>query len=278
MKMEGFLMQELKPGYGKAQVDGGAIAYLVDGTGPPVVGTHPYWMPKAGYATLPGFTTITVWPRGFGDSSPARSNLDYGFWRLADDLDAVRRDLGLEKWVYWGGSFGGMTGQVYALKYQDTLAALILDGTAPSFHYIDDPASIWPQVRASSESAAYRTNPSPETQCAFFGLTSRLMGEWGLPKTILNQEHNPEALAECLRRINEFDVRSQLKGIRIPTLVLVGENDPSCPPSQAQIIADGIPGAILKIYPDVGHGVRFHNPPGLIELVQEFVGAAPAGA
>ena len=100
-------MANLKPGPGKASADGGEIAYMVAGEGPPIATTHPYATAKSGHPGLPGFTIITVWPRGFGPSSAARDSADYGFWRLADDLDAVRRHLGLDKWVFWGVSMGG---------------------------------------------------------------------------------------------------------------------------------------------------------------------------
>ncbi|MGD1324337.1 alpha/beta hydrolase [Pandoraea pnomenusa] len=41
--------------------------------------------------------------------------------------------------------------------------------------------------------------------------------------------------------------------IETPTLVLVGENDPSTPPPVAQRIADGIAGARLVVVPDAAH-------------------------
>ena len=66
--------------------------------------------------------------------------------------------------------------------------------------------------------------------------------------------------------------------LAIPVLVLVGDKDPSCPPSQAQIIADAVPNGSLHIFPGIGHGVRFHNPPGLLEIVTAFVQRAVAEA
>jgi pimeloyl-ACP methyl ester carboxylesterase len=267
-------MRRLSEGIGRAVSAGVEIAYFVEGRGPAIVGTHPYWSPKrGGYPAIPGFTTITVFPRGFRESAPARDRSDYGFWRLADDLDAVRRHLGLDKWVYWGVSYGGMAGQVYALKYPQTLHGLILDGTAPSWHYIQDPNSIWPQVTRSPEAAAFRTDPTPETQRAFQDLIGRLgMNEWGFPTDgMIEQEQNAAALAECVRRIGEYDVREELKGLEIPVLILVGEMDPSCPPSQAQRIADAVPNGDLHVFHGIGHGVRFHNPPGLLEVVTKFV-------
>ncbi len=270
-------MRDVKQGMGKAASDGGDIAYLVEGEGPVIAGSHPYWAPKnGGYPRVSGCTTITVYPRGFGRSSPARDASDYGFWRLSDDLDAVRKQLGLDRWFYWGVSYGGMTGQVYAVTYPHTLSGMILDGTAPSWQYIQDTTSIWPEVSKSPEAAAFRDNPTPEAQKAFSAVIQRLgMGEWGFPKQgMIEQEQNPVALAECIRRIGEYDVREELTSLEIPVLILVGEQDPSCPPSQSAIIANAVPHAEMHVFPNVGHGVRFHNPPGLHDLVRRFVARA----
>ena len=72
-------MNVIEQGKGIATVEGGHVAYLVTGEGPPLVVTHPYLTPYSGYDPIPGFTTITVWPRGFGDSSQPRTYFDYGF-------------------------------------------------------------------------------------------------------------------------------------------------------------------------------------------------------
>ena len=268
-------MHDIKAGRGQAPVSGGYVAYLVKGDGYPVATTHPYGTPKAGHTPIPGYATITVWPRGFGNSSQARDNQDYGFWRLSEDLDSVRDHLGLDSWAYWGTSMGGFVGLIYALKYQSSISALILDSTAPSHHYKDDATSLYPKARASKEFAALLNQPSWETLRGYFVLRSRLEGKsdpealWERGTTTSDQ--NPYAYGEIMRTLEKFDTRSQLDDIRIPTLVLAGENDLQCPPSQARLIADGIAGSILKEYPDCGHGVIRNNPPGALDDVSEFL-------
>jgi pimeloyl-ACP methyl ester carboxylesterase len=54
---------------------------------------------------------------------------------------------------------GGFVGLIYALQFPDTLSALILDSTAPSHHYKDDPSSIYPTLR---DSDAFRNLPRVE--------------------------------------------------------------------------------------------------------------------
>ena len=271
-------MNVLPSGRFRAPVDGGHIAYRIVGQGAPVATTHPYATPKAGHGPVPGFTTITIWPRGFGDSAEARNHRDYGFWRLSEDVDAVRQHLGLQTWSFWGTSMGGFVGLIYALQFPDTLSALILDSTAPSHHYKDDPNSVYPTIRDSDTFRTLLAEPSWETLRGYFVLRSRMEGyadpEGMWEQGLIDRDLNPYAYAEIIGRLEAFDTRAQLGAIRIPTLILAGEQDLQCPPSQARLIAEGIPGSILKVFPDCGHGVIRTNPSGALDAVQSFMATA----
>jgi pimeloyl-ACP methyl ester carboxylesterase len=259
-------MQTLKAGRGKAVVDGGEIAYLIQGEGLPLATAHPYTTPKEGFGEFPGIATITVWPRGFGGSSDVRDRQDFGMWRLADDLDGVRQHLGLDRWAFWGTSMGGFTALVYALKFQPSLVGLILDSTAASYRYREDPESIWPKIRQTPESAAYFRAPSWDTLGKFFTQTFAAQGApdpaaaW--QRRLAEWDWNPGALAEILRRIQEFDTEPRLGEIHVPCLVLSGGTDLQCPPGQGRRLAAAIPGAVLEFFPKTGHGVLAPGRPG----------------
>jgi pimeloyl-ACP methyl ester carboxylesterase len=45
------------------------------------------------------------------------------------DLDALRRQLGVGQWTYWGMSYGTRIGLVYAQRYPERLRATLLDGS-----------------------------------------------------------------------------------------------------------------------------------------------------
>ena len=53
--------------------------------------------------------------------------------------------------------------------------------------------------------------------------------------------------------MNRADSRPDLAKIRVPTLVLTGEQDALTPPSRAREMADAIAGSRLVIVPDCGH-------------------------
>jgi 3-oxoadipate enol-lactonase len=50
-----------------------------------------------------------------------------------------------------------------------------------------------------------------------------------------------------------MDLRELIRGIRVPTLVMVGDKDPATPPKMAQEIQSRIPGARLEVVPDAAH-------------------------
>ncbi|MBI4639870.1 MAG: alpha/beta hydrolase [Candidatus Tectomicrobia bacterium] len=267
------MQDKIKPGPGKAPAEGAEIAYLIEGEGPIIASTHPYGMPRAGYTSLPGYTMVTVWPRGFGASSPARDPNDYGFWRLAEDLEAVRRHLGLDQWIFLGVSMGGMTGLVYALNHPEGLSAFICDSGAPSHDYMNDPGSVWPEAHATREYEEFLKAPSMETYRRFrirlFGLLGEKDPEAAWETGEARSESNPFAYAQIRYTMPSFDVRPQLSQIKIPTLIVSGENDRWCTPTQARIIAQ-IPGSVLRIYSNTGHGVIRSNPDAM-GIVNEFL-------
>ncbi|WEK39739.1 MAG: alpha/beta fold hydrolase [Candidatus Brevundimonas colombiensis] len=60
--------------------------------------------------------------------------------------------------------------------------------------------------------------------------------------------------------IGRADSRPDLPGIRVPTLVLVGDRDPLTPPIRAREMADALPDAHLVIVPDCGHASTLEQP------------------
>ena len=59
--------------------------------------------------------------------------------------------------------------------------------------------------------------------------------------------------AACCAAIRDMDLRELITGIRVPTLVIVGEDDPATPPEKAREIQNLIPGAQLEVIADVAH-------------------------
>jgi pimeloyl-ACP methyl ester carboxylesterase len=71
------------------------------------------------------------------------------------------------------------------------------------------------------------------------------------------------------------DQRPILPTIRVPTLVVVGENDVMTPVAMSQEIADAIPGTEFRIVPDCGHMPPIEKPAERAALVEGWLTRAP---
>jgi pimeloyl-ACP methyl ester carboxylesterase len=70
-----------------------------------------------------------------------------------------------------------------------------------------------------------------------------------------------------------LDLRRDLRGVRCPTLVLIGEHDPLNPPSLGAEIVEAIPNgdARLEVIPPAAHLVFIDNPERAHSRIRAFL-------
>jgi len=83
-------------------------------------------------------------------------------------------------------------------------------------------------------------------------------------------------LRQAIAALPGHDVRDRLGRITQPTLVVVGELDEETPPSYAEALADGIPGARLERISGAGHLTPFEAPAALNALLRTHLDAVEA--
>jgi proline iminopeptidase len=66
--------------------------------------------------------------RGCGRSRPSASLEDNTTWALIDDIERLRRRLGVERWTVFGGSWGSTLALAYAIRHPERVDGLILRG------------------------------------------------------------------------------------------------------------------------------------------------------
>ncbi|EAU42671.1 prolyl iminopeptidase [Fulvimarina pelagi HTCC2506] len=66
--------------------------------------------------------------RGCGRSTPLGSLESNTTWHLVSDLEILRKKLGIDRWVLFGGSWGATLALAYAETYPDNVSAMILRG------------------------------------------------------------------------------------------------------------------------------------------------------
>lgn len=79
---------------------------------------------------------------------------------------------------------------------------------------------------------------------------------------------NPERILRLFDGLLDLDNSEMLREIRVPTLVIGGEDDQVTPAAVQREMAALIPGAELKLYPGYGHGNDLENPDYLPEILQ----------
>lgn len=191
-------------------------------------------------ALLADFNVIAFDLPGHGRSAGG-SEL-YRFDRVAEFVARLVDSAGCGPVHLVGISFGSMVAQITALVHPEIVKSLTLSGTAARFPDAvrDGMRSRATMLRNDGTAAVLKSSLERWFTSATMLRRPDVIDR--VSKTILND--NPYVQAAVWDFLaNEFDVQDQLHKIRCPTLVLVGEHDPSTPPSTAAAIAETIEGA-----------------------------------
>ncbi len=105
-----------------------------------------------------------------------------------------------------------------------------------------------------------------------------LAGEESLPEPVrrrlrtIRASHTAAGLASSLRGAGQGamePLHQRLAGVRAPTLVIIGADDPAR--RRAEAVAQGIPGARLAVVPGAGHAPHLAAPGAFHDLVRHFL-------
>lgn len=263
----------------KTRVDGTEIKYDVRGSGPVLLLLHAFplglfmWDPQA-EALSPAHRVARFDARGFGGS--ALGSQPFTMDRIADDAAAVLDALAVEKAVVGGCSMGGYAALAFARRHPRRLAGLVLQDTRAGADSDEAKANrITLAARVLAEGAAVAVEAflpkllgvtSQRTRGALVSLVERRI--LAAPR---------EAIAAALHGLAaREDSHATLGAIRVPTLVLVGEEDVLTPPSEAEAMVAAIPDARLERIPGAGHLANLENPQAVNAALGSFLAALPA--
>jgi proline iminopeptidase len=212
-----------------------------------------------------------------GRGDPARYTLDEN----VEDMEALRRHLGLGPIVSIGTSYGGMVAQAHASRYPDAVSHLVLVVTASHGGFIERAKAI----------VAARGTPEQRQVCEAlwagrFADEAELRRFYAVMGPLYSRKHDPAAgtlstqrtiyNVEALNRafggfLRSFDLRAELPRITAPTLVLAGRHDWICPPEFSEEIAGLISRAELRIFEESSHSIRADEPQAFIDAIKGFV-------
>ncbi len=219
--------------------------------------------------------------RGCGQSKRTRA-ADYTLENNIEDLEALRKLLGLKHICILGTSYGGMVAQGYAIRYPKRVSQLILVATAPSYRFIEE-AKQTLQRRGNAAQIAIAqhlwdgTFKSVAQVEKFFALMEPLYSmQRGKSKKKFISTHRSSWSYAALNQgfggfLRSLDYIPKLGKISCPTLILCGQDDWICSPNQSKILAEHIPNATLKIFKNCGHAVAVDAHDDYIKAIKRFL-------
>ena len=194
-----------------------------------------------------------------------------------EDVRAVMRASGSNRAVLFGYSEGGPMSILFAARYPERVAALILGAASAR----------WPA--APGYPCGEQTE---EMASALEDLAARRWGqgdsiEWYAPslagsdaarRSLARWERmaaSPSAVLRMLRMIREIDVRDVLPGLSVPALIIQRRQDRITPPCHGRYLAAHLPGARYFEQPG-DHLLWLGDTDAMFGQIREFLGEAGA--
>ena len=238
--------------------------------------------------------------RGAGRSRPLASLEDNTTWHLIDDIELLRRHLGIDRWHVFGGSWGSTLALAYAQKHPAAVSGLILRGIfllrakEIAWFYQHGASEMFPDrwqdfiapvdvsergdLLAAYHRGMHSGNPELAQTLArswsvWEAATSSLLADPDREAAFATDEFSTAfARIETHYFVNGGFLESEqqlLEGIDrirdIPAVIVQGRYDVVCPPVTALELAGRWPEADLRIVADAGHSA--YEPGIAAELV-----------
>ena len=253
------------------EVSGLRIGYRMTGTGegPPVVLLHGgvsdgrVWRRAMG--DLADEYTVVAWDApGCGESADPPES--FGLADYADSLAGFIAALDLDRPHVVGHSFGGGLAIELAHRHPSVPRSLVLVGAYAGW------AGSLPPEEVDARLASFLALEEPFVPRSFPGLFSDAMApEAAEDLTRIMEDVRLAPSKTMIRAFAEADLRPALPGIRVPTLLLYGEDDVRSPRFVADHLYASIPGSQLVILPGLGHELYLESPEAFIGAVRPFL-------
>lgn len=261
----------------RINANGVELFYESLGEGTPLVlqaHDHTPWLFFQAPVFSQAYRFLTFDRRGTGRS--ASPDGEWSVEGFAHDLRGLLDSLHVEKAIVGGSSLGGIIAAQFAVDYPDRLLAVIIGHTTPYFwplarEWVEDlMQGAQPSLGAQPRSYDWEAEGPPTTNPAFAASPiGRLMASVG---TGLGRD--ADSIRKMHRALLRWDQRpryADLQALRVPTLFIVGANEPQKTLELTMQWHQQVPDAELVILRDCYHAAHRENAAAWNAAVQAFL-------
>lgn len=250
------------------------IVYEIQGNGPAVVLLHPFpchhefWTPIAP-ALNARYRLIIPDLRGHGDSEIGEGPAFMA--KHTRDLAQVLDAAGVGKAAFVVCSIGGYIWFEFWRRYRERVHAVVLCNTRPQ---ADTAEARTNRIKAAADVLEQGTGPFLES------MIPRLMGRTTVgsrPDLVegarrMMRKMSPQDISQVQRGMAERpDSVDELKTIKVPTLIVTGEEDVLSTAADGELMRQGIAGSQLKMIPKAGHYAPWEQPEPVGKILRQFL-------
>ena len=258
----------------KITANGISVNYTLDGpaAAPVVMLSHSLatdlsmWDPQMKALTA-HYRVLRYDTRGHGGTdAPAEA---YTLDQLAHDARTLLQALGIAK-VHWVGlSMGGMIGQTLALKSPELFLSLSLCDTSSRIPAEAKP--LWADRIKTAQSQGMEPLVEGTISRWFTAPFREQHKDVVDPVRTMIRRTPPQGYAGCCAAISALDLTDRLPAIKLPTLIVVGEEDQGTPVAASQAIQAKIAGSQLEILKSAAHLANMEQPEAFTKALTSFL-------
>src|ERR1700704_4174616 len=249
----------------------GTVNAAQSGEGPPLFLLHSLLSDRASFdAIVPqlshAFRVIVPELPGFGRSQAVAGGLSAVADRMAD---VVKDGAAGEAAIVLGNGYGGFVALQMAIRHPTIATRLILADCGAAFS--EEGRQAFRNMAAASAAkglsaitdVAMRRLFAPEFQAQHPDLMRDRR------EAFLTTD--PEVFRAACDALATLDLRPDVGTVKVPVLVLVGEQDEATPPPMSHEIAAGLPQARLKVIPGCAHVPQLQAPSTFLDAIGDFL-------
>ena len=228
------------------------------------------WAEQVPVLIAEGFRVLRIDMRGHGGSSPVAGN--YQMSQLYGDVVEVIDALQIRQMHFIGLSIGGMLAQGLALAHPERIRSLVLCDSQPASPA--DAQTRWGPRMLEVQKAGSCQPLGEGTMKRWFTdeFRKRNPVRWRqIHDTVVST--TAQGYIGCAAAIQNFDYRPQLPGLRAPTLIVCGADDPGAPPGESRHIASLLPDGRYEEIPLARHLPNVERPEVFNKLLLDWLKA-----